>query len=748
MNASGISHYRSYFHDQADLEDFMQLQADWFCSDSFFEKDNWKVKDGKKTCFINFDANIYPGEKLTDVKNRELLHAIKLSTYLVRSLDNKGMGNLGSGSQQMKHCGDLINLVRWLKLQGINKLSSFTRAVFDVWLKGVNQPLSKRLDVLPRMKQRLEFLSSKELRDIYSHKHTKSNGYIAEKQFFNTGLLAFELGVSDRLMSESGSAELIYLDQLRAREGFLIKTSKRNRFSVKEVISVGESRVCKIMTAVSKMMNQMQVFEALFSRSHRVPNNFFNQAGISINGYAKKVTSEHGKTRNITQPAFFHLMDRAIRWVTDYAQPLMELADESRVERQRLLDKPSKATNKNAEHYTAKLMRKWLATKQVDLKGKPGSPFPLRGFNRNTSGKSKVSESQLASIPLLREQRLTYEEIGNDFGVCKATISRLVNDGLAVDGLSLHKALYHFLPTACLLVIYAFTARRECEVELLKASCCRDTPRGPEINMYSAKGLQEYQWFPTTYLVTRAVEILEILSAPARCEDDQRLLQFVGLTGESFEFWSSGKISEFSEFVGTPNDGKPWVFSEHQYRRFFAMMYWYRYDGGDLATLSWHLRHTDFDMTVEYITDTNMQAAMEDVRKDRIELFIQQAGEVASSSDGIAREFQQLLANAEALSPKRMQKMLDRQIDDIGYVLDFVPSGACFGRTPGYVERAQCSIDGILQPSSASSSMCQGCPNLLSFNHPVTEQEVEAILSPADSPMLRAALAANDNQVL
>jgi hypothetical protein len=69
-------------------------------------------------------------------------------------------------------------------------------------------------------------------------------------------------------------------------------------------------------------------------------------------------------------------------------------------------------------------------------------------------------------------------------------------------------------------------------------------------------------------------------------------------------FEVNAAVQRFANYVGVPllQDGTPWRFTSHQFRTFFAVMYYHRFEMGSLTALSHFLRHNDPSMTRRYVT--------------------------------------------------------------------------------------------------------------------------------------------------
>lgn len=742
MNVIGMNAYRSYFDDEHGLNDLGSYSAPWFVGTSCFADNQWVVEDKAGQQIIRFDVAVAPNELLTD--NQELCHAIKLSAYLVRAIaHDRTMGGVLSGASQYKHVNDIINHVRWLRLQGINHLSSVNDGVFAVFRTSIDKPLYARLSLESRLREKLDELRIGSA-DFEKYSVYRKNNILPD---FKVGVLAKALGISDRILSNAGTPLVVMLTKFRYENGFYIEPKLKRYLrgdSVQGEDSSSQDSIRKELTSISKLYRQCQIFKDLFPVSQQIPKDYFQKNSIKPQGMSKNIGWAGERTRDIPQPIFFELMDGAIRWVVDYAQPLLDLRSQALAQHEQYLSDEGRGGKADHRvHYASKKMRAWLSKQLEQLDGHPGSPYPICGLAKDAS--AKKMESVLAAQQVqygheLRAQGLTYKEIGKRLGVSKATAHKLITVGRAESGASLNKCLHHLLPAACLLIIYCFTARRECEVESLQAGCCVETPNGPVIHMYSAKVYQEHKYFPVTKLVAKAVRVLEALTGPVRNEENQSLLVFPTLCGGVVNYWSSGKINEFAEYVGvTDNEGAPWQFSEHQFRRFFAMMFFYKFESGDLATLSWYLRHTDFEMTAKYITDKDFRSAFDEVKAERIVSFARSAANerVETLCGNMRKELGDFFSSFDAVSESRAEKIIGK-VEEIGYILNFVPDGACFGQTPTLLERSKCLMDDAVQKSSACRGSCVGCPNLLGFETGITAEDIGLVLDPASSPMLKA----------
>src|SRR5690606_20930255 len=83
-------------------------------------------------------------------------------------------------------------------------------------------------------------------------------------------------------------------------------------------------------------------------------------------------------------------------------------------------------------------------------------------------------------------------------------------------------------------------------------------------------------------------------------------------------------LNPFAELMQTPvhDAGKEpviWHWIPRQFRRFFAVLYFYRFEGADIAILSYFLRHFDIETTRGYVTrDPEVAKIWRDVEKEYV----------------------------------------------------------------------------------------------------------------------------------
>ena len=172
---------------------------------------------------------------------------------------------------------------------------------------------------------------------------------------------------------------------------------------------------------------------------------------------------------------------------------------------------------------------------------------------------------------------------------------------------------------ACFSIIAGLSARRIGEIMDLGAGCTYVDMDGHYwIRIYIEKTLRRYEQMPVPAAVHQAVECLEEISAEARKETgDDSLWQYRSrYRAGCVRLRPNGELNNLSRFLGEDiHEG--WRFHPHQFRRFFAMMYYWRYEPGDVAALAHHLRHFDLEMTRQYVTDDGFSRIWQDVAEER-----------------------------------------------------------------------------------------------------------------------------------
>jgi len=276
------------------------------------------------------------------------------------------------------------------------------------------------------------------------------------------------------------------------------------------------------------------------------------------------VRIDAGRTRTAPEYQACFLIDRALRWVFEFSEPILTIVD-------RLANLPVTRTHSGRiDENTRQAIRDVLADFDV-----VGLGFP-----------SKVRTD---------------------------AIYRVGAAARVQSGLTIHDVAFDLLPTACAIVVATFTARRKQEISSLRCGCIEyDADGEPWMLTWIEKTLRDIDRIPIPTSVVKAVEILDRLSVRARKRNGTEwLFDRIGVINDTPVYTDLGRaIKRFADCIEVPPlpDGSEWEFSPHQFRRFFSIVYYHRFHYASLTALSEFLRHYDPDMTRRYITEATRGA--------------------------------------------------------------------------------------------------------------------------------------------
>lgn len=455
-----------------------------------------------------------------------------------------------------------------------------------------------------------------------------------------------------------------------------------------------------------------------------------DQAHIGAVLYALPTTvgDSSGRTRNIPVDSFLTLMDRAVRWVVDYGEPLLDLHD-------RAIEEWNSYSADMPHQGRVRQINAWLKqeTQTHSLVGSIASPFPLKGWGGSGPDqlhKSPFTRDELASIRQMHAEGLKAkaiaEEIGHDRVAVQNYIGKSNHCGYHFDttDIGLKETLFNHLPTACACVLFAFTAGRESSIYGLRPNCIKLDRGELYIELYVPKTTRRLERLPAVAIMDKAVEILTRLSAyslEVHGEPRNRRPLFsydspILSAAKPSPYRFDNAVIYFCKMAGI--DARGFGFSEHQFRRFFAIMYFWRYElGEDLEALSFQLRHISYEMTAQYLTEKEMGRILKEVQREKTQRYAQRKqmgdeslqGEMAQTLMAEFKNELELLAESE-----QDYISVDYESED-SHIIDFSPNGdLCFGRTPRFKEKANCKLvddagEIHIRIHRASDSLCNGC---------------------------------------
>ena len=285
--------------------------------------------------------------------------------------------------------------------------------------------------------------------------------------------------------------------------------------------------------------------------------------------------------------------------------------------------------------------------------------------------------------------------------------------------------LIKLLGTACFIVIAGLSARRSGEIlELGAGRCRRDSTGEYWLKTYIEKTSQEYDEIPVPESVYDAIICMETLSTTARQATNQDCIwQFQQLRdGKCHDIQPRYYLNHFHKFSRSLSEIK-WEFTAHQFRRFFAIAYFWFYEKGDVAALSHHLRHYDLDMTRRYVTDTEFGRLWKDVQMEWQAEFVRDVVYGTRSVGGKAgHRLNQLIdkllkhfrKDVEIVRVDRVVDRILRLVRTLGAPLKLHIWGtvcACPRKT-SFAKLANCKGASAIGPdfSNATEELCGTCP--------------------------------------
>jgi len=311
--------------------------------------------------------------------------------------------------------------------------------------------------------------------------------------------------------------------------------------------------------------------------------------------------------------------------------------------------------------------------------------------------------------------------------------------GLPVDIMDSHGQIYRRMGkispeglvkvtgAACFALIASLSARRDDEINDLGAGCCtKDDDGNAWLVIYIEKTLQRYDQVPVPDAVRLAIDCLERISCGAReFTKSDSLWQWFNpgssrvkkLRPEAY----LNVLAEFNEvFTGTE---ERWRFAPHQFRRFFALLYFWRFEKADLAALSHHLRHFDLEMTRRYVIDVEFNRMWKETETEWREHFLREVVEGSRSVGGKAgerlkREAAKLLAlyrrKVEVVAPERVVSRLSQLAERWGAEFrQFIWGTICAcPKNTALAAHAKCKGGNHVGPNYANArdEFCAQCP--------------------------------------
>ncbi|TBF31483.1 site-specific integrase [Rhizobium ruizarguesonis] len=227
---------------------------------------------------------------------------------------------------------------------------------------------------------------------------------------------------------------------------------------------------------------------------------------------------------------------------------------------------------------------------------------------------------------------------------------------------------------ACFIIIASFTGRRLSEVLLLLRNCLTGNDgRGWWLHsVILKKGSPHYAWIPVPRLVARAVQLLLRLGThlTAATEKDLLFSSHDFYLGRQVKLRPHIFLNKFAAEEGLANyktetgEDAVWHWQTRQFRRFFAVIFLYRF-GGSLEALSHALRHDNLDTTRGYLSLDGNLASIYRAEEYRFKRKVM--SDIANDNGGYlgpaAKRLKRYSENVRRVLAKRITIMTPNEVD-------------------------------------------------------------------------------------
>lgn len=697
------------------VADLVVHTYDWLISD--FKEHKWTLRDSKSTYKINFDSPLPNGGLISD--NPLLIEDLKLYFVAAKTKQLSNCISVNSKSSCRTFVRHLKRyVIQSMDLEAVINPQMLTKNEFDSVINSMAKTLPNSLGYKQLLvdyfnRTPVETIPIKRYNDKKSASHVDTVAICEELSLSLKYLLACD---QCKYIIARASMSVAAYHSKEAFEISYIKTLDQETF---RTMSHSEE-YSKALQVLEGVRTLYPAYRDLFNYE-LVKYSLDRTALVAKQDFSEQERLEE-RTRDIPPLLFLRLMDGAARFILDYADDLFEAeALFSEIFDAKLKEKSSydvgRAVNAVIKTYKSDDKRKF-------------TPFPLAAYKHA----QECSDSKYTDI---LEDFIKHDEAGilTKIQLCDrykvpynslSSIRRMAYTPTNTTGLSLNKALYQFLPFCCTVLILALTARREMEVFGLQAGCTHtDADGNLWIDSYVAKTLQDDYSFTTVSIVDKAVKILERLSKKGReITGSNSIFVFDdAFDRKPTNMKSITRIAgDFFDFIGIDRnpDGEHWRLSEHQFRRFFAIMYFYRYSNTNTEALMHEFGHKDWSMTLRYLSQKRTAEAMAEMDRQIQDIMAERIADLADRDDLDGEMFKSIKAlmstsihninGVEGQSQGIMRSKLIEQIKQNSLVFDFIPSGLCFGNTPKLKPRCKCFRNGHVMLHEASEEVCRGCP--------------------------------------
>jgi integrase len=558
----------------------------------------------------------------------------------------------------------IVTWVLWMDLNGIRAFSKLTPSDLSAYIEKAVYGTGNLLEFTVRIRKHLSALKTSGSGLPMKHKVLDS------RRIFDEGLIDGQRACHD----PASQYEILKAAQ---EEGLYLTLTQRRLLKAG---SVTPSRISQ-----NHLFRLLQPWEYQWQMRRTLPGDKLTFDPFPSEGIAKtvfKLGVAPGRTKTIPSPQAMFLIDRSIRWVLDYSPSILNMIKQS--------DEVALG-NKLTRQRRRKLRKLEEVLTDLQSPEGPGQPWPVRP--------RIIGPSDNKSLGIASTRRCLF--------------------------------------ASCFVVIAAFTARRLQEVTSCGERgtdndyCISSNDEGYWIELWIEKTVQRWDKTPCPEVVVKAVEVLRKLSERARIINAKPdLFQYKSFgSNKTASFRVRKGLAELTNHLDIPplDDGSSWEFTSHQLRRFFAIMYMWRYEFGELSALSYQLRHYNLDMTRRYITEPTQGKIFREVQTEHTVSILKEvalgrrdgSGPFGERFKKMAQKIRsQLISTVHVFTEEKFAERIERLILRSGKVLKGFPWGYCTcGSSSRDLGQAKC-LNGAdaaeaRGPDKAKATLltCANCPH-------------------------------------
>lgn len=511
------------------------------------------------------------------------------------------------------------------------------------------------------------------------------------KTFLDVKAVADAVNASWQVLKNNADA-VYHTDRLRKHFNLDLKDRTALKDTIDDVTQLSQSAIRQYASALSDLFYIKKVAPEVDGFSYDPMGDY------TVDGFANEFGKAGQRTRNVPVSSAFNLL-------SDASDQLFEFAKLA-IEYQKLL---------------------------IDSNDWGEAELPMI----NTGVKEYVDKERNKRI------RTEAAKIASQLGIKKHH-----NANLDAPSMQDVKNVVKHTVSAIVIILLAFTGRRDTEIKRLKMDCLSEAKEGlmsfgettkseDLISVYVAKTEKKYDTFPTNNLIIKAVEVMRSIAELSSESTGKTVLFQMYQTGHGH-----GSCNNFGRLIKafaslTKNDvdssGRQIDYACHQFRRFFAILFYWRYGAKDIYSLSSYLGHFSLEMTKVYITEISGESMFNEEEKKWLAKRMASSwfkGEKVGGSVGksINASGEKIIASLKAsikfLKPDKVddfykQKLEEAALEEVdkrGLKVRFTAYAiVCFGGSEGLRSKASCvppeerSEYQQPRPENASFSMCASC---------------------------------------